>query len=496
MNINKTCSMGLAVLLVTSLFKGTPAFANLNGIDVSHYQNTINWDAVKTAESFAIAKTSEGLNIVDGYFTGNKAGMLRVGINRGYYHFGHPDYGNSPIAEADFFLETVGGLYPNDVLVLDYEVAYSDPVNWCLAFLQRVYLRTGIVPLLYINRSTSQNYNWSAVINAGYDIWLADPDNNPDPNSPPTQWGFNAMKQYWTGGSVSGITGNVDLDIWNGDSFGTDPAGPGASWMNANRLDVIERGYMNKVQLRTWTSGGDWGGLTDLSGPNSTYNTPAIVSRADGIQDVFICGVDNALWHRHFENNAWAAWESLGGSMYSGPSATSMNSSNIVVVVRGINSDVWFKTWNSGVWSDWTLLSSGNSTFDTPAVCSRTNGILDVFIRGAFDNHLWHRHFEAITWAAWEDFGGYVTSGVSACSRNPDNITVLHRGDNYDVKYAAWNSGIWSSGSLGPSTASMPSVCALKPNRVDYFIRGIDQGLYQKVYQGTWTGYIYLGSYY
>src|ERR1700727_1768727 len=99
MNANKICSMGLAVMLTVVLFKATPAFANLNGIDVSHYQNTINWDSVKTAESFAIAKTSEGINIVDSNFSSNKVGMIRVGLLRGYYHFGHPDLGNGAVAE-------------------------------------------------------------------------------------------------------------------------------------------------------------------------------------------------------------------------------------------------------------------------------------------------------------------------------------------------------------------------------------------------------------
>jgi phosphodiester glycosidase len=275
--------------------------------------------------------------------------------------------------------------------------------------------------------------------------------------------------------------------------------GPGASWMNANRLDLVVRGNLNTVQLKTWTSSGDWGELVDLSGNGSTYDTPGIVSRADGMQDVFIRGTDGALWQTHLQNNTWSSWTNLGGAMLSGPAACSQNSNNITVCVRGINDDVNIKTWTSGSgWSGWTAISGVTSTYDTPAICSRANGVLDVFIRGAADNCLWHRASTNSVWGTWENFGGYVTSGISACSRNVNNITVMHRGDNYDIKYAAWNSGTWSSGSMGPSSASLPGLTALKSaDRVDFFIRGLDDGLWQNVYQGgVWTGYINLGPYF
>jgi hypothetical protein len=65
--------------------------APLKGIDVSHYQGSINWKDVKNGGfSFAMAKATEGLTYVDPTFGTNYAGMHAVGLVRSAYHFGRP----------------------------------------------------------------------------------------------------------------------------------------------------------------------------------------------------------------------------------------------------------------------------------------------------------------------------------------------------------------------------------------------------------------------
>lgn len=97
------------------------------GPDVSHYQGTINWPAVKKAGAgFAIMKATEGLTYVDTQSKANWAGMASAGISvRGAYHFGHPK--DSAVTQAHHFVTTVGTLKKGDFVVLDIEV--SDKVT-------------------------------------------------------------------------------------------------------------------------------------------------------------------------------------------------------------------------------------------------------------------------------------------------------------------------------------------------------------------------------
>jgi lysozyme len=61
------------------------------GIDVSHYQGNIPWDAVAASGvRFAIIKASEGLIGVDPMFEKNLAGAKAAGLLTGAYHFVNP----------------------------------------------------------------------------------------------------------------------------------------------------------------------------------------------------------------------------------------------------------------------------------------------------------------------------------------------------------------------------------------------------------------------
>ncbi len=65
----------------------------LYGIDVSHYQEEIDWPKVKASGvTFAILKASEGTEFVDATFEQNFKGALAAGILPGSYHFYLPRY--------------------------------------------------------------------------------------------------------------------------------------------------------------------------------------------------------------------------------------------------------------------------------------------------------------------------------------------------------------------------------------------------------------------
>lgn len=189
------------------------------GNDVSNWQGDINFDVYKNNANFIIFKTSEGTGFTDPKFSRNQQESRRVGLARGFYHFARPDAGNSPGAEADYFLKVCGPLQNGEVLVLDYEPPAwgGDAVNWCKQWLDHVFQITKCRPLIYLNQSQT-SLPWKPVIDAGYGLWLASYTYDPNNNSGNTgAWPFMAMQQWTNQQTVPGISGQVDGDVFFGD---------------------------------------------------------------------------------------------------------------------------------------------------------------------------------------------------------------------------------------------------------------------------------------
>lgn len=186
----------------------------INGCDVSHHQGTIDYDALRPAVEFAAIKATEGVGYTDPQFARNWSEAQRVGLVRLAYHFARPDLSNSALSEAMWFARSVP-LAEGDGLMLDFEVGFPDPVTWCLTFLAEMHRRTGVRPLIYLNRGHLAAYDWSPVVADDYGLWLAAWDGKPDrPDGSP--WPFVAMKQYTSSGSLPGIRGRVDLNVFYG----------------------------------------------------------------------------------------------------------------------------------------------------------------------------------------------------------------------------------------------------------------------------------------
>lgn len=185
----------------------------IKAIDVSRYQGLIDWQAVKdSGVEIGIIKMSGGDDglYLDPRANGNYYGAQRAGLALGMYHFAG---GTDAVAEADYFVNACSPLAENDVLVLDWEVQHPDPIGWCLSFVNRIHDRTGTYPLLYLNGSTWNAYDWTPVTSL-CGVYVAWYDRDPEANLPVP--GVYVMHQYTSTGSVPGITGYVDLDAWFG----------------------------------------------------------------------------------------------------------------------------------------------------------------------------------------------------------------------------------------------------------------------------------------
>lgn len=186
----------------------------LKGVDVSQWQGDINFDTLKDNVDFFICKVSEGVGFTDPKFARNQSECRRVGLPLGYYHFARPNLGNSAKSEADYFLKTIGELRDGEILFLDFEVPYRDPVTWCKDFLDSLSKSlNGYKPLIYLNQSQVKGYNWKPIIDANYGLWLAAYLST----TPSTPWSTVAFQQNSSSGSIKGINGKVDTNLFFGD---------------------------------------------------------------------------------------------------------------------------------------------------------------------------------------------------------------------------------------------------------------------------------------
>lgn len=183
----------------------------MKGIDISKYQKDIsNFNGV----DFVIVKATEGVGYVDKSCDTLYQKAKAQGKLLGIYHFARPDLGNSAEQEADYFIDNVKGYLNEAILVLDWEAkALNYPVSWAKAFLDRVYARTGIKPMIYMSESPVNDRDWSSVANADYGLWVAKYSNN-RPNC--KWWKFYAIWQYGDNGNINGYA-PVDVDEFYGD---------------------------------------------------------------------------------------------------------------------------------------------------------------------------------------------------------------------------------------------------------------------------------------
>ena len=197
----------------------------INGIDISSWQRDINLSAVKA--DFIIVKATEGIGYVDKSCDMLFQKALSLGKKLGFYHFARPTANNDPIREADFFYENCKGYFGKAIPILDWEAENKQNVAYAKAWLDRVYQRSGVKPVIYMSESVVNSYDWSSVANADYGLWVAKyRDNNPDYNynmanagsRPKVKWWkFYCMWQWTSTGRLNGYSGNLDCNVFYGD---------------------------------------------------------------------------------------------------------------------------------------------------------------------------------------------------------------------------------------------------------------------------------------
>jgi len=189
------------------------------GIDVSKWNGNINWQAVKNSGvSFVIIRcgyrgSSTGALVEDPKFKTNIKGATDAGLKVGVYFFSQAISDVEAVEEASMTIDLIKKYKISYPVFLDVEdsngrgdkIDSSTRTQVVSAFCQTM-KNSGYTSGVYANKSwLTGKLNAGALSN--YKIWLA------QYNTEITYTGKVDMWQYSSKGSVSGISGNTDMNL-------------------------------------------------------------------------------------------------------------------------------------------------------------------------------------------------------------------------------------------------------------------------------------------
>jgi GH25 family lysozyme M1 (1,4-beta-N-acetylmuramidase) len=410
------------------------------GIDVSSYQGQPNWTSVKNSGVvFAWAKATEGTGITDADFVYNANNGKAAGVYIGAYHFAHPNL-NTPGAEANAFWSVAGNYIRADGLtlmpMLDMEVfsgvvgasSYSDWANqWCNAIVAKAAAQgVSVTPVIYVSACNACNFNSSV---AQWIPWIAD-YNGQDPNTG-TPWSVCGGCAVWGSGvwdvwqysdcrSVSGISGCVDADVFNG---------------NSSQLvaDLVATGTFNP------------------------HINPTLALNSDGRQEIFAVGHSGNLYHNYqtVANGGWSGWISLGGTWAQNGQPKVLRNADgrlevFIIGTDGRLNHAWeTTTGNSSSWTGWSQFSSLLTQQIKIGGGVNANGALDIFVVGT-DGVLYEMHQTSPggAWSGWANFGGSWIQDVDIANGNDadgrQEVMLIGNTGNLYSKFQTSVNGGWS----------------------------------------------------
>ncbi len=217
------------------------------GIDVSKWNDTINWSKVKASGvDYAIIRAGYGTDTVDPMFKTNIEGAIKAGVKVGVYWFSYASSPEKAKIEAQKCLEVIAP-YKNNIsypVFFDFEessanwvknnynitVTKSLGTSMANAFMDTVKSQ-GYTPGLYTGIPLQQYFS-DELLDSAY-TWLAQYSYR---SSYPKQF---SMWQYGDDGYIDGISGSVDINYTIGTS--TPTSRPSISTASVN--DISSKTY-------------------------------------------------------------------------------------------------------------------------------------------------------------------------------------------------------------------------------------------------------------
>ena len=201
-------------------YTGT-AYRVLQGIDVSTFQQDIDWQRVAASGvQFAILRAgyrgyTEGSIQEDAYFEQNLAGAIDAGLDVGVYFFSQAMDEQEAREEARFVLDKISGYQLAYPVFFDWEKIGADARSDAMDLTSLTTVTdtfcseieaAGYQAGLYFNQQLGYEELHLPSLQ-GYTFWLAEYNDTPSFTYDFDLW------QYASDGSVDGIDGDVDLNL-------------------------------------------------------------------------------------------------------------------------------------------------------------------------------------------------------------------------------------------------------------------------------------------
>lgn len=196
------------------------------GVDVSVWQEEIDWEAVAAAGvKFAMIRigyrgwSRAGKLNMDPYAYANLEGAKAAGLKVGVYFYSQATSAKEAAEEARYVLELLNGMELDMPVVFDWEVPAASSARTrkvkaktihasAMAFCEEI-RNAGYQPMVYFNQwQGSKKYNLQELRESGVELWLAMYTKAMTYTYEVQMW------QYTSDGRVPGIEGRVDLDLY------------------------------------------------------------------------------------------------------------------------------------------------------------------------------------------------------------------------------------------------------------------------------------------
>lgn len=193
------------------------------GIDVSDWQGYIDYSQVKNSGIEVVyIKASQGNNIKDPYFEINYENAKANNLKVGFYHFLTATTVEEAEQQATFFASVISGKQADCKLALDYEQFNgidTEQINQiAMAFIQKLEELTKKQVIIYSDLYNSENTFNSELASQG-ELWVAYYGDYQNLESINSSWSTFIGVQYTDQGSVEGINGYVDRDLFSEEVF-------------------------------------------------------------------------------------------------------------------------------------------------------------------------------------------------------------------------------------------------------------------------------------
>ncbi len=257
-----------------------------NGIDVSSYQGSINFENVKSSGyTHVYIRAGSGDGFTDSYFLQNYERAKNAGMKIGFYYFVTARSVDEAAVQAQRFWGLISDKKFDMRPAMDFEEFGSlsrDEINAVArSFLETLHSLSGVRPSVY-----SDYYNTVEVWNndmSEYPLWVADYNGSVNPPSSRV-WQYWSAFQYSDRGNVLGIDGYVDLDRYtDAQSVSYDPENT-ENTTGFITYTVVRGDTLSEIAQRFGTTVGALAAENGIKNPNLIYVGQVLKINSSGSQ--------------------------------------------------------------------------------------------------------------------------------------------------------------------------------------------------------------------